>query len=315
MLLQTASAAERRSRTEVIMNVIQKKSALLLAAILTASLAGFGGDGNPSRFEFFIVYGPSLASGAATFQNAFDPHPGYKIPGSYARQTLAIDPVAGGGLAAGGTYYFGRRFGIRLSFFSESRPIGGQNTPYDYLYLYTSITPPDYIPVDTRFARKVDWPSSEGSIREWGGRLELVWRRPVSSAIEIAVAGGLSLASAGGRLHPLGFTDQWEGGHGVLFIEDYLVYLRLPARTLIGAVLSLEASVRLSGRVWLRLEAGYQKTVVYQAAPEIDKVLSYYSLDEAAAETVRLAGSRFELQPLRLSLSRVSFGAGIVFRL
>lgn len=297
------------------MTIIRKRSGLLLAGILTVSLAGFAGDENPPRFEFFFVYGPSLASGAATYRNAYDPHPGYKIPGSYVRQTLAVDPGPGERLAAGGTFFLGRGLGIRLALLFESRPIGGENTPYDYLYLYTSTTPPDYVPVDTSYARTVDWPSSEGRIKEWGGRLELVWRRPVSSALEIAVSGGLSLTSAGGRLHALGFTDQWEGGHGVLFIEDYLVYLSLPDRMMAGAVIGLEASLRLSEHFWLRLEAGYQKTGSYEATPGIQQVLSYYSLDEASTETVKLVESRFDLQPLRLSLSHASFGAGISLRL
>jgi len=297
------------------MSIMRARRALLPAGILAASLAGFAGDETPPRFEFYVGGGPSLAGGASTYRNAFDPHPGYKIPGSYARQTLTVDPAPGGYLVAGGTFYFRPRFGLRLAFHSDSRAVGGKNTPYDYLYLYTSTTPPDYIPIDTSHARQIDWPSSEGRIKEWGGRLELVWRRTVSPSLEIALAGGFTLASAGGRLHPLGFTDQWQGGHGVLFVEDYLVYLRLPPRTLVGAILSVETTVRLSGRVWLRFEAAFQRSGAYEAVPEIDKVLSYYSLDEAGEEISRLVGSRFNLQPLRVSLSRASIGAGFAVRL
>jgi len=302
------------SRPGVVMNDIRKRSALLSAGILATVLAGFAAEENPPRFEFFLSLGPSLASGTATYSNEYDPHPGYQIAGSYARQTIAIDPVAGGYLAAGGTYYFGRRLGVRLSFFYESRTIGGENTPYDLLYLYTAMTPPDYIPVETSYARLLDWPSSEGAIREYGGSLALVLRGPVSDAFEFAVTGGLSLTSAGGRFHPLGFTDLWEGGHGVLFAEDYLVYLRLPPQALVGAVFSLEAAIRLSGHFWLRFEADYRTTGTYQGVPEIDHVLYYYSLEEADSEAMELIESVFSLQPLELSLSHLSFGLGIVFR-
>jgi hypothetical protein len=125
----------------------------------------------------------------------------------------------------------------------------------------------------------------------------------------------LSLASTSGRLHPLGFTDLWEGGHGVLFVEDYLVYLKLPSRTLAGAVLGADLSVRLSGRFWLRLAAGFEKSGAYEAVPEIDKILSYYSLDEAGEEVGRMVEGRFALKPLRLPLSRASLGATIIVRL
>jgi hypothetical protein len=105
------------------------------------------------------------------------------------------------------------------------------------------------------------------------------------------------------------------GGHGVLMQEDYLVYLRLPPKALIGADLSLDAAIRLSEHFWLRLKADYRKTGAYEIVPEIDQVLSSYSLEEADSETTELIKSRFDLRTLTLSLSHVSFGAGIVVRL
>jgi len=297
------------------MSVFRKRSALLSAGILAAVLSGYAGEENPLRFEFFVTYGPSLAGGSATYANEYDPNPGYKVPGSYARQTITIGPAVGGRFAAGGTWYFNQWLGVRLSFVSESRAIGGANTSYDLLYLYTSMTPPDYTPFDTRFAFQRGWSSSEGAITEQGGSLALVWRLPISDVFEFSVAGGLSLASVDGRLHPLGFTDLWMGGHGVLMSEDYLVYLRLPAKALIGADLSLGAAIRLSEHFWLRLEADYQKTGAYKVVPEIDQVLSSYSLEEADSETTELIKSRFDLRTLTLSLSHFSFGAGIVVRL
>ncbi len=297
------------------MSVLRKRSAFLSAGILAAVLSGYAAEENPLRFDFFVIYGPSLAGGSAAYANAYDPNPGYKIPGSYARQSITIDPAVGGRFAAGGTWYFNQRLGVRLSFISECRTIGGANASYDLLYLYTSMTPPDYIPFDTRFAFQRAWPSSEGAITEQGGSLALVWRLPASDDFEFSVSGGLSLTSACGRLHPLGFTKLWVGGHGVLMQEDYLVYLRLPPKALVGVDLSLDAAVRLSEHIWLRLEADYRKAGAYEIVPEIDQVLSSYSLEEAGSETTELIKSRFDLRTLNLSLSHVSFGAGIIVRL
>jgi hypothetical protein len=297
------------------MNGFRKKRGFLFAAILSAPLAGFAGRGDSPRFDLFVAYGLVTAGGATTYQNSYDPHPEYEIPGSFARQTLAIEPASGGRFSAGGTWYFRRSLGIRPAFLSESRPIGGLNSPYECLYLYTSMAPPDYTPVETGYARQLGWPSTEGRIREWSGRLELVWRLPVSSAFEIVLSGGPSITSVSGRLHPLGFTEFQLGGHGVLFVEDYLVYLRLPAQTKIGAAFGVEASLRLSGHFWFRLGAGYRLIGSYEATPEIDKVLYYDSLEDVAAETAELVEDRFHLQALRLSLSRVFFGAGIAVRI
>ena len=248
------------------MKVTRKRSALLSAGILAAVLSGFAAEENPPRFEFFLSYGPSLAGGSAAYANEYDPRPAYEVlEGSFARQTIAINPAAGGCFAAGGTYYFGRRFGVRLSFVSESRTVGGENGPYDLLYFYTLTMPPDFIPFVTSYAHLLDWPSSDGVIREWGGCLALVGRLPVSAAFKFSIAGGLSLTSAGGRFHPLGFTELWMGGYWVLM--------------------------------------------------HIDRVLYYDSLEEADSQTRKLLESKFDLQPVELSLSHISFGAGIVFRL
>lgn len=299
------------------MNVLRSRRLLVPAWVLAAALAGLAADdATPSpHFELFIGGGPSLASGTASYANAYDPHPGYKIPGSYARQTLTVDPGAGGCLTMGGTLFLGRAFGVRLSFLADDRAIGGENAPYDYYYLYTAVRPPDYTPTDTSYARQVAWPSSEGRLREYGGRLEAVWRCPASASFEVAFTAGLSLTSTRGRLHPLGLSEQWEGSHGVLFINDYLVYLRLPPRILAGGALGVEAAVRLSDHVWLRLEGSVRKSGAYEAVPEIDKILDYYSLDEAGEDAWALAEDRFDLKPLRLSLSRAAFGAVLVVRL
>jgi len=296
------------------MNALWKKTARCAAGLALACLPAVAGDENPSRFEIFLLCGPSLRGGAASYANAYDPHPGYKIPGSYVRQTLRAEIGAGWIVQAGLTYDLGRNWGVRLTLFSGARGIGGLNSPYEYLYKYTSTMPPDYKPVDTSVSRSITWPSSQGTLRERGGRLELVWRWPASSAFEISLAAGLAATSAGGSLYPLGFTELKEGSHGVLFIEDYLVYLRLPRRISIGPALGGEAGLRLTRHFRLRLQAAYQGTGAYRVAPEIDKVLSYYSYGPAAADVLERIRSRFDLQPFRIALGRAFFGAGLVFR-
>jgi len=256
-----------------------------------------------------------LSGASATYANAYDPNPGYGITGSYARQTIVIDPLSGGSFTAGGTWYFSRCFGLRLFFAAESRALGGVNTPYEVHYLYTTMYPPDYVPVDGSYDYERAWPESDGSIKEWGGGLALVWRIPVSEAADLALSAGPSFTSVSGRIRPLGFSRLWLGGHGVLFYQDYDVDLELPSKTVLGAVIGLEADIRFWRHFGLRLGADFRASGSAASVPLVDRVCYADNGAETDAETAELVRSSFDLQPFSLPLSRFSFRAGIVIRI
>ena len=289
------------------------KKSIWALGLLILALPAFSVGPNSSSWELFFFYGLDFSGKNFAYANSYDPNPGYHIPGSYARQTLNLDPAMGQGIALGAGHYFSGGFGVRLMARRRTIPLGGKNTPYEYFYRYTLITPPYYEPMEATTYRRVDWVPTEGSLSVTSVDLEVALRLPIAAGVSAVFFAGPSLYFAGGRFSPLGFTDEWLGGHGVPMHEDYLVHVKLPARQKIGLEAGLELSARLSGRCSAVIRAAYAYTGDITFAPTIDEVYYYSYLQPAPEEKITLVKSRFALQPLKISLSAVVLGAGLKF--
>lgn len=289
------------------------KNGIWALGIFMLALPGFSGGPDSSSWELFFYYGLDFSGQSVAYANSYDPHPGYHIPGSYARQTLNLDPATGQGIALGAGRYFSGGFGVRLMARRRTIPLGGENTPYEYFYRYTSITPPYYEPREAVTERRVDWVPTEGSLSVTSIDLEAALRLPIAAGVSAVLFAGPSLHIAGGRFSPLGFTDEWLGGHGVPMREDYLVHIKLPAQQKIGLEAGLELSARLSGGFSAVVRAAYTYTGDITFAPTIDEVYYYSYLQPASEEKITLVKSRFDLQPLTISLSAACLGVGLKF--
>ncbi len=287
------------------------KRSTWVCGVLALALPVLSAEKKPSEWELFFFYGLDFTGKNAVYENAYDPHPGYHIPGSYARQTLNLNPATGQGISIGVGHSFSQGFGIRLMARRRTIPLGGENTPYEYFYRYTSIYPPNYIPEEAVTFREVDWVPTEGSLGVTSVNLEAALRLPIASGFIAVLFAGPSLHFAGGHFSPLGFTEEWLGGHGVPMREDYLVTVRLPGQRKIGVEVGMEFSARLSGAVSAALRAAYSFVGRMTFAPEIDEVYYYSYLQIAPKEKVTLVESRFNLQPLTISLSSAVLSAGI----
>lgn len=290
---------------------IMKKKGIWVWGVLALALPALSAEKTLPSWEFFFFYGLDFMGERYSYENAYDPHPGYHIPGSYARQTLNLDPAAGQGIGLGVAHYFSERLGIRLAVRWRKVPLGGENTPYEYFYRYTLIYPPYYIPEEAETFREVDWIPTEGALGVTSVNLEAVLRLPVAEGIAAALFAGPSLHFADGQFSPLGFTEEWLGGHGTPNREDYLVHVELPAQQKLGLEAGLELSARLSGGVSAVFRVAYSFVGRVTFAPEIDEVFYYSRLQLAPEDKTGLVESRFDLQPLTISLSTVFLGAGL----
>jgi hypothetical protein len=289
------------------------KNGICVLALFLLALPVFSDGPDFSGWELFLFYGLDLSGKTYAYPNSYDPHPGYHISGSYARQTLNLDPGIGQGITLGIGRFFPGGFGVRLTARRRTMSLGGENTPYEYSYLYTLITPPNYEPIETSTYREVDWVPTDGSIGLTSLSLEAAFRLPVATGVAIVFSAGPSLHFAGGRFAPLAFTEQWLGGHGTPNLQDYLVYLKLSGESRLGLQAGIEASVRLSGAVSLAVRAAYALTGSFALQPEVDEVYYYSYLDPTPQEKVNLVLSRFKLEPLTMSLSAAALGAGLNF--
>ncbi len=284
-----------------------------VCVVLALALPALSVEKKAPEWEFFFFYGLDFTGKSVAYENTYDPHPGYHIPGSYARQTLNLNPATGQGISIGVGHNFAQSFGVRLMARRRTIPLGGENTPYEYFYRYTSIYPPNYIPEEAATFREVDWVPAEGSLSLTSFSLEAALRLPIASGFIVVLFAGPSLHFAGGHFSPLGFTEEWLGGHGVPMREDYLVTVKLPAQKKAGLEGGVELSARLSGGVSAVVRGAFSFVGDVIFGPEIDEVYYYSYLHIAPEEKMTLVESRFDLQPLTISISSISFGAGFKF--
>ena len=283
--------------------------------LLMLALPALSSEKKPAAWEFRFLYGFDFTGTQYAYEHVYDPNPGYHIPGSYARQTLNLDPATGQGIAVGAGYHFSRILGIRLTARRRAIPLGGQNSPYEYSYKYTSIYPPNYIPEEAVAFGEIDWVPTDGSLSVTSVGLEVAIRLPVAPGASTVLFAGPSLHFATGQFSPLGFTEVWLGGHGTLNRETYLVYINLPAQRKLGLEAGAELSVRLSGSVSAFLRAAYSFVGGITFTPEIDEVFYLSQIQPAPEDKTALVESRFDLQPLTVSLSSFFLGAGLKFGL
>jgi hypothetical protein len=289
------------------------KNGICVLALFVLAIPAFSDGSDFPGWELFLFYGLDLSGKTHAYPNSYDPHPGYHISGSYARQTLNLDPGTGQGITFGIGRRFSGGFGVRLTAGRRKVSLGGENTAYEYFYLYTLITPPYYEPIETSTYREVDWVPTEGSIGLTSLSLEASLRLPIATGIAALISAGPALYFAGGRFAPLAFTEQWLGGHGTPNLQDYLVHIKLSNERKLGFQAGVEVAVRLSGAISLALRAAYAHTGDFVFAPEIGEVYYYSYLDPAPEEKVNLVRSRFNLQPLTMSFSAAVLSAGLKF--
>jgi hypothetical protein len=242
-------------------------AAALLLPVAFAAPRAAAQDRSLPRLEFFI--GSSLVPAVAgtAYNQSFDPHPGYAIPGSYARQTLRIDPLAGSEPRVGLTAYFGRNIGLRLSIGYNRVPLGGANTPFEMVYRYTSWTP-WYGYTDVTYTMNQAWPETAGTLHRTTAALELVVRLPLGPGIRMDLTGGPLLSMSNGNIQSLAYSEPYYERYGALFIHSYFVRLRLPAHAVLGLTGGAELAVRFSQGLWLVLNAAV-RSGSYTGIPEI----------------------------------------------
>ncbi len=270
------------------------------------------GAENPPRLEFSVIGVLTPGTVGPGYFHSYDPHPGYAIPGSFVRQTLQVDPLAGRGVLAALDLPIGPTFGLRLSAGRDQNPFGGLNTPVEMTYKYTYWAPwagPSQY-ADAVVHTTTEWPETSGALRRASLALEATVRLPLGSAVEARLTAGPLLSWLEGEIDSFEYTELTYERYGATFFHSYFVHLRLPVRSVLSATAGAEISVRLSPALALRLRGAWRGGS-YEGTPEVDAVYDYASgLYPDAATLVRIK-SKIIPGPIVLSPSPFTFGAGL----
>lgn len=239
----------------------------------------------PFRLEFFVKGALTPAGALTTYDSSYDPHPGYEIPGSYARQTLNIDPLSGWGVRAGVTAHFGTTLGLRISVGWNETPMGGNNPDFQLYYKYTAWLPPMTNPTYGARLTTVEWPATSGRLRRTTASLEMNFRIPLSPLWTLNLSAGPLLSFFNGEVGPLGYEEMVYERYGAQIFRYYFVRLRLPPLTAFGFDGEAEVAFRIDRHVSLILGAAV-RSGTYAATPEIASCLDYHTLQEAPPEVM-----------------------------
>jgi len=283
--------------------------AALSAAAFLAVLALPARAQEPFRFEFFVKGALAPSGALATYDSSYDPHPGYEIPGSYARQTLNIDPMSGWGVCAGVTAHLGTMLGLRLSAGWDETPLGGNNPDFQLLYKYTAWLPPMTNPTYGSRLTAVEWPATSGRLRRMTASLEMNFRIPLSPLWTLNLSAGPLLSFFNGKVDPLGYEELVYERYGAQIFRYYFVLLRLPPLTAFGFNGEAEVAFRIDRHVSLLLGA-VLRSGTYAATPEIASCLDYHTLQEAPAEVMTRLKACIIPAPLTLRPSPFLFSLG-----
>jgi hypothetical protein len=293
------------------MKRLMKISAAVLAVGASFVLASSAGADERSRFEIFFRGATSPASGGTTYLHAYDPNPGYKIAGSYLRQTLRIDPLAGWGAQAGITAFLGGIFGARFSLGREERSLGGDKSSYELKYLHTYYIPwQDPSQFDGVYQRTTDWPGASGRLGRTTTALEFVVRIPAGRGINVDLSAGPLLSFWEGSLQSLAYTEMVYSRYGALIFHDSYVRFSLPRRVTLGLTAGAELACRLLEGVSLLLSAAFRSSR-YEATSVVAEAYDAFAFLLEDADRMRRIKARITPMPLALSLSPFFFGAGI----
>ncbi len=207
------------------------------------------------------------------------------------------------------------RLGLRAGLGYGRIPLGGGNPPVLIHLDYTSMQPPDYTPRRVVQDLFIPWDETAGCLRNASIHIGLDYSVPVfGRAVASFSAGGIADLFSG-EFSPLGSASYWLGGHGVLFSEQYLVFLKIPAAWKVGAEAGIDLAVRIPPRISLLIRISYLLMGKRSLGLDVDKVLYADSRQPVDAGKFLTIENNLALNPLCFDLSAFSMSAGIRFRL
>jgi hypothetical protein len=189
------------------------------------------------------------------------------------------------------------------------------NSPYEIEMKYITLYPPYWDKFEVTWNRSIEWMSTEGRLESLGFFLNAQFRFPLSEMATGTVSMGPGILTAFGRFSALGYHQFWLGGYGALFYDDFLLMMKIPAswKTCLNA--DLEISLHLSKLVSLAARVAYMAAGKMSMAPEIDRIISYYSLGDVSPETYEKIKNYLNFKPLGLNPSALSLNLGLKLQL
>ncbi|MFB0565700.1 MAG: hypothetical protein ACETWK_08495 [Candidatus Aminicenantaceae bacterium] len=294
---------------------MRKSTSLLISIFFIAFSILNAEEEKKKSFEIFAFANVNFSAVNTTYQNNFELDFDAAKPGSYASQILTLQGKAREGFNAGFTYFMSEKFGIKFSLNYSRNLLSGENSPYKIYLKYISIHPPDYVPHEVTYDETYDWLTTQGNLKTFSFFTNLQYRFVISKNTTASFSAGSGFYRVYGNFNPLGYSEFWLGGHGVLFSEHYLVMLKIPSSGKIGFNTDFELNFRLSKNFSFAAKLAYNLCGNISIIPVIDKVLFYPYLGKVAENKLSKIKDQMKLKSLKINPSFLSLNFGIKYSL
>ena len=297
---------------DIVLVMKRMTTALLLSSILLAA-------GLPAReakkrpLEIFAFFNLNFGSLDTAYPNrhTLESSPGFE--GSYASQALAIQGKAREGFSTGLSLFLSDDLGLKLGLNYARNLLSGENSPYQVHLQYVSRQPPDYTPHQVINDQSIEWVPTRGSVKNLFLALNLQYVLFDYRRFSASLSAGGGISRVWGDFSPLGYSEYWLGGHGVLFSQQYLVRLAIPSSYRASLNADCELGLRISERITFAAKFAYFFCGSVSFSPAIDNVLYYYSLDKVDENTLSRIKSRMTLNALKIKPSFLALNLGIKY--
>jgi len=267
---------------------------------------------SPSRVEVWGAFTLVPWAGAGTLESSYEPKV-TSAPDASGRlgQTLTLDPARGRGVEFGVNVYASSHVGIQAFVSRTSTHVGGSNPPYEGVLQYISRPPPSGQPVPVALDWAVNWPDTDGCLRQWtaGAGPALRWQ---GQRAAVVLSTGIVWTRLSGDAAPLGYTTFSLGGHSVLFSQDFRMRASLGPSMQAGGYAAAMLDLVLGPHAAITMGLRTLVANVTELPSTIDAIAD--ATGDVAPFVVADINRQMALEPARLSPRRTGLIIGLKVR-
>jgi len=245
----------------------------------------------------------------ATYTSSYVPLSVFSPSRADAGQTLALQGEAGSGFDLGVRYFPAQRFGVELRLGYLRSRIGGKNDSYRYSHQFLAKgTGAAALPETVTNEGSLDWPDTEGRLRQLTVAVNGVTRWRPAPRIVTSVSGGLSYLRLKGGAGSLGFTTFQLGAARSVSVEQYQMSFAVVPVGWLGLNAGAEWDFTVSRNLAVTVDCRYFYAPSASVPVHLDGIVSRSSVSKGLGVKEVEAALRPGPVQLRPSFSTILFG-------
>jgi hypothetical protein len=233
---------------------------------------------------------------------------------SSASQILNLEGRRSLGVSVAFNYFPHQNFGLQILLDYFKSTIEGENDPYELSFEYTAYFPPSYIPQQVTYESSLNWPDTEGHLKQLSLSLNGIGRFIIEENISASLSAGLSYFQVSGRASSLGYSKFWLGGHSVLFNQNYQFEFSFEPTSKIGINVGGEVSIDFSEMVCFAVGYRYFYCSPILGDIHLEEIINEDEIIRSLEESFQQVEEHMNLEPAEINPSFGRIHIGLKFK-